>query len=595
MKSVRKLSILFSIVFVLLAGNVPAQEKPETDRLSGLPEFISKVMEEWEVPGLAVTVVKDGEVIFSEGFGYRDVENELKVTPETLFAIGSSSKAFTVMAMGILVDEGKLDWDKPVIDYLEDFRLYDEYAAAHMTPRDLVCHRSGLPRHDISWYGASASREELYKRLQYLEPTEELRTVWQYNNFMFMTAGVLIERITGGTWEEFVRERILKPLGMNGSNFSVEDSEKAENAALPYSERDKKTEKAPYRNIDAIGPAGSINSSVAEMSNWLLLHLNKGKVGEKQLVTEVNLTRMHTPQMAITAPAQYAETPIMVYGLGWFIQPYRGHHTIQHGGGIDGFITLVSFMPFDNVGVVVLTNKSPNPLPTLLTYNIYDRLLGLEEVDWNTRFKEQRDKAQKAADEAKKEKDAKRKEGTSPSLPLEEYVGSYEHPGYGVVKVALEVGNLTATYNNTTSGLEHFHYDVFRPTDEQLENTKIRFNLDINGEIESVSIPFQAGVDDIVFEKMPDESLVKSDLLEKFAGEYEIMGVVAKFELRGDGTLTLTVPGQPMYELAPYKETEFKLKGIEGYSVEFRMDDEGNVTEAVFHQPNGAFPAKRKN
>jgi len=579
---------------LLAAVSVTAQEKTAVDPFDDFPAFVEKVMADWDVPGLAVAVIKDGEVIYKQGFGYRDVKNQKPVTTKTLFAIGSCSKAFTVMAMGMLVDEGKLDLDKPVIDYLNDFRLKDEFATLHMKPRDLVCHDSGLPRHDLSWYGSSAGRNELYQRLRYLEPNVDFRSLWQYNNFMFLTAGVLVERITGQKWENVVSERIFKPLGMDGSNFSVEDSKKVEDFSLPYGEKDKETVEIPFRNIDAIGPAGSINSNVEEMSRWILLHLNKGKVGEEQLINEATIAQMHTPHMALRQAARYAETPTASYGLGWFIQPYRGHHMIQHGGGIDGFISLVSFMPFDNIGVVVLTNKSPNPLAPYITYNVYDRLLGLEPVDWNARGLEDRKKAEEAEEKSEAEADSKRKEGTSPSLPLEDYAGSYEFAGYGKVLVELEGDHLNISYNGLNAPLEHYHFDIFNLKSEDFGKLRVWFHLDADGEIGSLSVSLEPSVERIEFERVPDESLADVEILEKYVGEYDLMGQTIAISLRADGVLTADVPSQPTYELVPYKENEFKLKGIEGYSVEFKLDDAGNVTAAAIHQPNGTFTAEKK-
>ncbi len=590
----RIVPILYTIIVLLAAVSVTAQEKTAVDSFDDFPAFVEKVMADWDVPGLAVAVIKDGEVIYKQGFGYRDVKNQKPVTTKTLFAIGSCSKAFTVMAMGMLVDEGKLDLDKPVIDYLNDFRLKDEFATLHMKPRDLVCHDSGLPRHDLSWYGSSAGRNELYQRLRYLEPNVDFRSLWQYNNFMFLTAGVLVERITGQKWENVVSERIFKPLGMDGSNFSVEDSKKVEDFSLPYGEKDKETVEIPFRNIDAIGPAGSINSNVEEMSRWILLHLNKGKVGEEQLINEATIAQMHTPHMALRQAARYAETPTASYGLGWFIQPYRGHHMIQHGGGIDGFISLVSFMPFDNIGVVVLTNKSPNPLAPYITYNVYDRLLGLEPVDWNARGLEDRKKAEEAEEKSEAEADSKRKEGTSPSLPLEDYAGSYEFAGYGKVLVELEGDHLNISYNGLNAPLEHYHFDIFNLKSEDFGKLRVWFHLDADGEIGSLSVSLEPSVERIEFERVPDESLADVEILEKYVGEYDLMGQTIAISLRADGVLTADVPSQPTYELVPYKENEFKLKGIEGYSVEFKLDDAGNVTAAAIHQPNGTFTAEKK-
>ncbi len=239
---------------------------------------------------MAVGVVKDGEVVYAKGFGYRDVENQLPVTSKTLFAIGSSTKAFTAMAVGMLVDDGKLDLDTPLIEYMPDFRLYDDYATLHVTPRDLLCHRTGMPGYDALWILSSRSRDEFYRRLRYLEPNAGFRDVFQYNNLMYMVVGILVGCLGGGSWEEFVAERIFRPLGMKHSNFSVIDSQKADDFPQPYLSLTGEHTKIPFRVLDATGPCGSINSTIEDMTKWVMLHLNNGKAGEKQLVSEASLS-----------------------------------------------------------------------------------------------------------------------------------------------------------------------------------------------------------------------------------------------------------------------------------------------------------------
>ncbi|KAB8330820.1 beta-lactamase family protein [Scytonema tolypothrichoides VB-61278] len=240
--------------------------------MQGLSEFINKTIQEWKVPGLAIAIIKDSQIIFCEGFGLRDVENNLKVTQKTLFAVASCTKAFTTMAMGILADRGKLDWDKPVRNYLPTFKLYDSYATEHMTPRDLVTHRSGLPRHDFAWYGSVFTRQEIFERLQYLQPTQELRTTFQYQNLMYMTAGYLVGEIAQSSWEDFVQQEIFNPLGIKNSHFAVFKSQKSDDFAFPYKQKDEEVNKIPFRNMDTIGPAGSMNSNITDMAQWLLLH-----------------------------------------------------------------------------------------------------------------------------------------------------------------------------------------------------------------------------------------------------------------------------------------------------------------------------------
>jgi CubicO group peptidase (beta-lactamase class C family) len=250
-------AILIAFALLIHPPLAAGKKEPRLDP-KDFSAFVHKTLSEWKVPGVAIAVVKEGKVILAEGYGFRDIKNQLKVTPQTLFAIGSSSKAFTATAVGILVDEGKLDWNKRVRDYLPTFQLQDEFATEQMTPRDLLCHRSGLPRHDLVWYGSSLSRKELFDRMRYLEP-----------------------------------------LGMKDSDFSVEDSRKQPDHTLPYGEKDDKVTEIPFRNLDAMGPAGSINSNVLDMAQWVLLNLNKGKAGDKQVISEASLAEIHSPQMVV--------------------------------------------------------------------------------------------------------------------------------------------------------------------------------------------------------------------------------------------------------------------------------------------------------
>ena len=438
------------------AADLEARKQQNEVIFQHLRAFIDSTMKSWNVPGLAMAIVKDGEVIFSEGFGYRNVESKLPVTPNTLFAIGSSSKAFTAASLGILVDDGKIDWDKPVRDYLPTFKLHDNFASERMTPRDLVTHRSGLPRHDLMWYGSAFTRKEMVDRLQYLEPSKDFRTTYQYQNLMYLTAGYLVEQVSGMSWEDFVRTRIFTPLGMSASNFSVIESQKADDFALPYAEEKESIKLIPFRNIDAIGPAGSINSNLTDMVKWVKLNLNKGKapatepveVPAPQIISEVMLTQQHTPYMMISEPIKYIEVSHTNYGLGWFISQYRGHKRVSHGGNIDGFSALVSLMPQDNFGIVVLTNRNGNPMPNIAAARATDLLLQLEPVDWHARIKAEVAKAKEAEKQKSEAEAAERKPNTKTSHALADFAGEFEHPGYGVVTVKLEGKALKSRFNS---------------------------------------------------------------------------------------------------------------------------------------------------
>ncbi|HEY9669754.1 MAG TPA: serine hydrolase, partial [Coleofasciculaceae cyanobacterium] len=451
-----------------------------------LREFIVNTMQEWNVPGLAIAIVKDNEIIFSEGFGLRSIEQGLEVTPKTLFAIGSCTKAFTTMAMSILVERGKLDWDKPVRYYLPTFKLYDSYATEHITPRDLVTHRSGLPRHDLLWYGTPFTRQEMVERLQYLEPNHELRTVFQYQNLMYMTAGYLVGQIAGSSWECFVQQEIFNPLAMEQSNFSVVQSQDTDDFALPYQEKDNEVKQLSFRNIDAVGPAGCINSNITDMAKWLLLHLNQGKHGEQPIISPASLSQMHIPQIVMPQPLEYPEILHSSYGLGWGITAYRGHNRVEHGGSIDGFSALTTLLPQDNIGLVILTNMNGTPLPSIVASHVCDRLLGLDEVPWHERIKGRVDQAKQASEKTQEKFSLERKSGTQPSHSLEDFTGDFEHPAYGIFSVKLQGENLTGTYYSLVFELHHYHYDIFELQSEDIELPGlISFYTDTKGDINS--------------------------------------------------------------------------------------------------------------
>lgn len=570
--------------------------------LNGFNDFVSETMNGWSVPGLAIAIVKDGKVVFSEGFGRRNLEKDMPVTPETIFAIASSTKAFTSMSLGILVDEGKLEWDRPIREYLPAFRLHDSLASERTTSRDLLTHRTGLPRHDLMWYNSSLSRQEIFDRLRYLVPSKDFRSCFQYQNLMYMTAGYLVGELSGRTWEEFVQERIFNPLEMATSSLSVRDSQQASDFALPYIKKDDEVKETPFRNIDAVGPGGAINSSVSDIANWLLLHLGEGRYRGKQIISQGNLIQMHSPQMVIQEMVQslaaftkYDEVGHASYGMGWFVQTYRGHNIVHHGGNIDGFSSLVSFMPQQDIGMVVLTNLGGNPLSTIISYNVFDRWIGLDQIPWSRRIKEESDKQKEAASQAKDKSSTDRKSETRPSHPLEDYTGEFDHPGYGVVSIAVKDDCLEASYNSMPLSLEHYHYDIFEMVHEPFDmRMKVSFFTDVKGNIGSIAIPMEPAVEEAVFTRIPDRNMRGKPFLQNFAGEYELYGKSVIVSLNGDDTLVVSIPGQPEYELVPYRGREFTLKGLRGFSVEFRQDEAGVIYEAIVTQPNAMFTARKK-
>lgn len=576
-----------------------AQQTATPAKLQGLDALADAAMNEWKVPGVALAVVQDGKVIYAKGYGYRDLDQKLPVTTSTLFPIGSITKSFTTLTFAMLNDEGKVEWDKPVRTYLPDFQMYDPFATEQATPRDLFSHRSGLPRHDIVWYSSGFSREDLFHRLRYLNPNKGFRYAYQYNNLTIMTMGYLVGKVSGLGWEGALREKIFQPLGMTTSNFSVADLEKTPDHSTGYEMKKDAVRKTPYHNIDAIGPAGSINSSVDEMSHYLALQLSDGKYNGKQLVSEANLRQMHSPQTAVPDPppqASFRELGHFAYGLTWVATSYRGHNLVWHNGGIDGFYALLSMLPDDHMGVVVLTNLPNGRIPETLAYHVYDRLLGLDPVPWFDRFKEREAKAKKEEEDAKKNKATDRKQGTHPSHALADYAGEYSNPGYGTVKIAVKGDALEFTLNKLGPyPLQHYHYDIFQvpeDSDSPAAGEKIQFAMNKAGDIFSVAAALEPALDeDILFARAAEK--ISRDVLQSLAGDYDLNNSNVSVALAGDA-LRLTVPGQPPYELVPVKGLRFDVKGLPGFSVEFLKDASGKVSEAVFHQPNGVFHARRK-
>lgn len=494
-----------AVLFSSARAAVPAADPKAA--LKGFDGLVKRALAEWKVPGLAVAVIKDGAVLYAEGFGFRDLANRLPVTPHTVFGIGSCSKAFTAATMGILVDEGKLEWDKPVRAYLPSFELSEPVASERVTPRDLITHRTGLPRHDHVWIRSPLSRQEMFDRLRYLEFNRDLRQVYQYNNLMVMTAGYLVGTIAGSSWEDFARRRILDPLGMTETNFSTDDSQKTADFSKSYTLVDGRVDEFPFYNADALGPAGSVNSTVLDMSRWITLNMNKGAYGEKldkRIVSERQFALIHMPQTVVPEIPRYPELYYSSYGMGWRLTAYRGHPLVSHGGAIMGFSAMVAFLPRDGIGIVLLNNLEDSSINSLLAYNVFDRLLGLDPVDWFGRVKADQARSVAEAEKAKLEKDKDRKSGTAPSHLPADYAGEYEHPAYGTITVSLDGDRLKADYHQRTFALEHYHYDVFRLRNDWMgAEYKATFETDLKGNIAALTVPFEPSVKEIVFAKKP--------------------------------------------------------------------------------------------
>jgi CubicO group peptidase (beta-lactamase class C family) len=567
----------------------------QTSPVEGLDEYVQKAMQDWEVPGLAIAIVKDDKVVLAKGYGVREIGKETPVDEHTLFAIGSSTKAFTTAALGMLADEGKLSWDDPVTKYLPWFQLFDPWVTRELTIRDLVTHRSGLERADLLWYGSSLSRDEILRRIRYLEPTWSFRSTFGYQNIMFLAAGQVVAAVSGMSWDDFVKQRIFTPLGMTMSNTSVTALKKAEDVATPHAKIEGVVQTVSWRNIDNIGPAGAINSNVLDMAQWLRLQLGEGNYQGKQLLSSAVVDEMHTPQIVIPRggfPANLIpETHFSTYGLGWFLDDYRGRKIVYHGGNIDGMSVLVAMIPEENLGLVVLTNMNGSFLPSLLMYKIFDAYLGAPARDLSALTLPTFKTIETQAQSAEQKMEASRVMGTKPSLLLEEYAGIYTDKLYGDAKVTLENGKLVLQYGPALiGGLEHWHYDTFRATwrDRLLGKSLVTFTFDAAGKADGLKVTVE-GQPIIEFKRAPNQgqaiSLSEAEL-SKFVGKFESTTppIEVTVQLVG-GQLKLVISGQPPYAMIPIAPTRFRLEGLpEGYYVQFQMADDGSVNNMTIEE-----------
>lgn len=486
-----KLRNVFSALAVVLALSLSASAQAVDQ--AALDALMSKAMKHWQAPGSAVVVVRGDEVVYLKGFGVKDVNTKQPVTPDTIFAIGSTTKAFVTAAMAILTDEGKMSWDDAVRKHLPYFRLSDPLANENVTMRDIVTHRTGLIRHDLLWYGSPWGREEIIRRVGFVPLSYGFRTTFQYQNIMFLTAGQAVGAASGGSWEEFTQKRIFDPLGMRSANFSAIKAEQSPDHASPHSKQGASVEVIKWRNLDNVGPAGSINASARDLSNWIRLHLNDGVVDGKRLISSENLRETHTPQMVIRNEGRWrlffpeSETSQLSYGLGWFINDYRGHKLVMHGGTIDGFRACVMLVPKSKVGVAVLVNLAGSQMPEATCYNIVDLLLGLPKKDWNSYISEEANKFEVAQANAMLARSDKRHANTAPSRDLAAYSGVYEDAAYGQAQVLLDGAKLAIQWSSFKSRLDHFHYETFTATEGGLRTEQAVFTLGADGEVSGLN------------------------------------------------------------------------------------------------------------
>lgn len=481
----------FAVIVLLCAApyGLFAQSEP----FEGLNTYILKAMKEWETPGLALAIVKNDSVVFMNGYGVTKMGESTPVSPKTIFAIASTTKAMTIACLGMLVDAGKMKWDDPVTKHIPWFQLYDPYVTRELTVRDLLCHRSGLERGDNLWYLSPYSREEVLRRVRLLKPSWSFRSRYGYNNIMFVAAGQIIPSVTSSSWDDFISEHLFQPLGMTRTYPNLKSFTGFDDAATPHSRIDGKMQPIRMASYDNIGPAGSVLSCVRDMATWVRLNLNGGVINGKRIISTEVMREIQTPQTVIRPDsldlALRPSNHFMSYGLGWVLRDYLGRKLVQHDGAYDGMQARVVLVPEERLGLVILINAEHTDLPESIAYRIVDHYLSAPARDWSAELLDISKKQREKNEAEEKKKSDERVKGTKPSLGLEGYIGTYDNEIYGSAIVTMQEGKLQFSfYPQYVGTMEHWNYDTFRIiwNYRYLDKGMITFTLGTSGKVDGL-------------------------------------------------------------------------------------------------------------
>jgi len=461
-------SVIRTVFLAIAASPLGAQTPENLEKVRLLDAYATQATKDWQGPGVAIAVVKDGRVVLSRGYGNLELGKPNAVDTQTLFAIGSATKAMTAVALGMLVDEGKINWDDPVTKHLPQFQLYDAYVSREITVRDLLTHRAGLPGTDYLWEQQTLQPEEMIRRLRFVQPAYSLRSGFRYQNLMYVTAGQVIASASGMSWSNFIHRRILQPLGMTRTVTSSVERDRMTNVASPHFIWEDTVHVISNRNIDHLAPAGGVWSTIEDMSKWIRFMLDSGRFEGKALLKRNTFVEITKPQTVITNFFQSwwdAETGgphWHTYGLGWFQQDFNGRKVDFHTGSIDGMAAIVGLMLDEKLGVVVLTNLDHNNARIALMLKTFELFTGAPPRDWSMEWRKALAGDARQAREAQAKLEAKRVFGTKPSLPLISYAGEYADSLYGSRSILVENGKLRMKLGQDWATLEHWDYDTFR-------------------------------------------------------------------------------------------------------------------------------------
>jgi CubicO group peptidase (beta-lactamase class C family) len=492
------LGLLFLLLFLTSPG-VARGTAPPAD----LDAWVERAMTAFDVPGMAVGIVKDGTLVFAKGYGVRTLGEPARVDERTLFGIASNTKAFTATALGMLVDDRKLSWDDPVITHLPGFAMHDPYVTRELMVRDTLSHRAGLGlgAGDLMfWPDTDRTRDEVLHRTRHIAPASSFRSRYAYNNLMFVVAGEIVRAASGRPYETFVRERIFAPLGMSATRFGHAGPGAGENIASPHSKGwrfDGTMTPVPYTRDDVWAAAAGIRSNVVDLSRWVIAHLQQGKLSDQsRLWSEVVARELATVQIPQRTPEpapalRAARANFTGYGLGFGLRDFAGRKVVSHGGALVGMVTTIAMMPEESLGVIVLTNQEESGAYTAVVHHVFDHYLGRQATDWIAAYRVARtENLQKEYESERKAAEA-RHGGSTPSLPPAKYAGAYDDAWYGRVTVSTEADTLVLrmTHSPTlVADLRHWQYDTFRAVfrDKTVPDAFLTFQLDATGAIERV-------------------------------------------------------------------------------------------------------------
>ena len=502
-------------LLVLAVAASPLAAQSPTALPKDFDAYVARVMRQFQVPGMAIAVVKDGRVVLAKGYGVRRFGDPTPVDERTLFGIASNTKAFTATALGILVEEGKLQWDAPVVNYLPWFQMYDPFVTRELTVRDLLVHRSGLGlgAGDLMWWPASTyDRREIARRLRYIKPATSFRTAYAYDNVLYSVAGELIEAVSGQTWEDFVSTRILSKVGMTGSNVRHSAAAAGGNVATPHAPIDGHVRPITPFASDNVNPAGGINSGAADIAKWLIVQLDSGKLADGTRLfsprTTFELWTIVTPYRVGRLPTELAalQANFAGYGLGFEMRDYRGWKIVSHTGGLPGFVSKITLVPDQRLGIAVFTNQESGDPFQAVTWRLLDHYLGARPTDWISVYATLRARFDSIDAANERTVAAARDTASRPSLPLEKYAGTYRDTWYGDINIALEGGKLVMRFSHSpdlTGDLEHFQYNTFiaRWRNRELRaDAYVTFALKPDGSIDQVKMAAVSPATDFSFD-----------------------------------------------------------------------------------------------